>query len=178
MQKNYFFLCTTEPSKIPRTIQTRCMVLKLSLLKPLQIHKALLNIAQLEGLDASLCKVISSSCGGSLRQAITMLETGIVDASVEENGLPGALLLARLLSDKKFDLDGAMTLLGENKDESPESIRQIVRGYFTSCLLKSPTNRWFAYILLEFETPSIEQNKISDILLRVLKLNKKRETLC
>jgi hypothetical protein len=105
-----------------------------------------------------------------------MLESGIVSA-IEPEGLPEVVKLCRLLSESKFDLREVVDLLGGMKDESPESIRQVVRGYFTSCLLKSPTNKWFCYILDSFCEPVLESNKISDILLKVLKLNKKRESL-
>lgn len=180
---NYWFFCTTEVSKVPKTIRTRCTEYKLKPVKSSEILELLQEVASTECLAVPEEHVerIAGSCGGSPREALVKLQQadGLSEDEVEamlsvEQGIPGGYDLAKLLSKKDFDAKEVMDLLVTMKDESPEGIRQVVRAYFTTFVLRAPTNRWALLVLSAFEKPAIEQNYITDIVMRVATINKWR----
>lgn len=181
--KNFWFLCTTEISKVPRTIRTRCEEFKLGVVKANNLLAYIARINQNDRLSVSegLLKSIADKAQGSPRSALTLLgqvaglsEEDAVQFLEEEVAHAGAFELAKALSNKAFDIKKITGMLAEMKEESPEAIRQVVRGYFTSCVLKAPTNSYFKNVLVAFEPVSVEQNKITDILVRIIKIDKWR----
>jgi DNA polymerase-3 subunit gamma/tau len=80
-----FILATTELQKIPATIQSRCQVLSLARISVKDIEENLQRIADLEQskLQNGVASLISRAAGGSMRDAISMLDQSISGASDE-----------------------------------------------------------------------------------------------
>lgn len=181
---NYWFFCTTEISKVPRTIRTRSAEYKLKPVSASVITNLLDRVAEEEGLMLAegAFERIAGAVGGSPREALVKLQQadGLSMDELEailsvDQGVPGGYELAKMLSSKDFDLKGVMELLSGMKDESPEAIRQVVRAYFTTFVLRSPSNKWALGVLSEFEKPAVEQNYMTDIVMRVARINKWRQ---
>lgn len=178
---NYWFFCTTEISKVPKTIQTRCAKFKLKAVGMQEIMDLLTKVRDEECLavDDMVLSNIAGSAGGSPREALVRLQQadGLDEDEMEamlepEQALPMAFDLARLISKNSFDIKDAMGLCTSMKDESPEGIRQVVRAYFTTFVLRAPSNKYALGVLAEFEKPAIEQNRITDIVMRLARINK------
>lgn len=78
-------LCTTEPSKIPQTIQSRAVKIKLKRVRSSDIKKLIKDIMFKEGLDPIDDTVLSdivSRSSGRVREAITAVETYLASGSV------------------------------------------------------------------------------------------------
>ena len=182
-ERNYWFFCTTEVSKVPRTIRTRCTEYKLKPVGHDELMELLTEVRDTEALavaDEALERLAGSS-GGSPREALVKLQQadGLSEDELEamlsvDQGVPGGYDLAKMLADKSFELKEVMELLTKMKDESPEAIRQVVRAYFTTFVLRAPTNKWALSVLLAFERPAVEQNYITDIVMRVAQIHKWR----
>ncbi len=180
---NYWFFCTTEVSKVPRTIRTRSSEYKLKPVSQQAIADLLMEVRDMEALavDDEMISRLAGSVSGSPREALVKLQQcdGLSEDELEamlsvDQGVPGGYDLAKLLSDKSFEAKEVMDLLTQMKDESPEAIRQVVRAYFTTFILRAPTNRWALLVLSAFEKPAIEQNYITDIAMRVATIIKWR----
>jgi DNA polymerase-3 subunit gamma/tau len=72
-----WLLCTTEPTKIPRTIRTRCQHLPLRPVTRAALLQHLASIAEREGLAVApaVLEACAAEAKGSVRQALTNLET-------------------------------------------------------------------------------------------------------
>lgn len=180
---NYWFFCTTEISKVPRTIRTRCAEYKLKPVSAAKIVELLTEVRDVEAIEASdeTIQRLAGSVEGSPRAALLRLQQadGLTEEELEallsvDQGIPGGYDLAKMLSNKEFDPKEVMGLLTTMKDESPEGIRQVVRAYFTTFLMRAPSNRWALLVLSAFEKPAVEQNYITDIVIRIATLVKWR----
>lgn len=178
---NYWFFCTTELSKVPRTVQTRCATYRLNTVSASLITDLLHRVNDEEklGIDKDYLVKIAESVQGSPREALVKLQQsiGLTEEEIQtliaqDSGIPLAFDFAKSISKSSFEIEEVMKLLALLKDESPESIRQVTRAYFTTFVLRSPSNRYALGVLNEFETPSLEQNRITDIVLRVARINK------
>jgi len=71
-----FFFCTTEPQKIPVTIQSRCQRFDFAGVATGSIAERLLQIAEAEGVPAEreAIDLIARRAGGSMRDAQSLLE--------------------------------------------------------------------------------------------------------
>lgn len=78
-----FILATTEPDKLPLTIKSRCLQLKLKPISSENISIHLQNILKSEKIDFEIkaIKDISKFSAGSMRDAITTLELIIISLS-------------------------------------------------------------------------------------------------
>lgn len=180
---NFWFFCTTEVSKVPRTIRTRCAELKLKPVPASAMVSLLSEVRDEECLavdDDAIARLAGSVAGSPREGLIKLLQADGLDGnelealiSVEQ-GIPGGYELARMLSDKTFEPSEVMKLLTSMKDESPEGIRQVVRAYFTTFVMRAPSNRWALIVLSEFEKPATEQNYVTDIVMRVARIVKWR----
>lgn len=71
-----FMFCTTEPNKLPQAILNRVQRYNISKIPQVQIRERLRYICQQEGFinyDGT-CDLISKTCGGCMRDAITSLD--------------------------------------------------------------------------------------------------------
>ena len=178
----YWFFCTTEGNKVPKTIRTRCVSYALKDVPWRPLIELLTKVAAKEGMDvdAPVIEVAAEEASGSPRQALVNLATiehckDVEEARAALNRMAGdkqAFDLARLISKPTYSFEAACSLLKELKEVPPESIRHTVRAYATTTILNSPENRWARGVLMAFEAPAIESNQISDILCRLITLEK------
>lgn len=181
-ERTRWFLCTTEVSKVPSTIRTRCQELKLKAVPQSTLAELLRDIAGKEkwDVDEQAMNLIACSSGGSPRRAVLLLQQareldldGIEELLAEEQGIPGGYELAKALMGNGT-LKDCMELCKEMVGESPEAIRQTVRAYFTTVVMNNPMNTKAKQVLHAFEKPAIEQNRITDIVMRLMLIFKWR----
>ena len=74
-----FILATTEQHKVPITILSRCQKYRFRLLSTNEIAKAIKNIAQKDNfeIDDEALKIIITASGGSMRDALSLLDQAI-----------------------------------------------------------------------------------------------------
>lgn len=177
----YWFFCTTDIGRIPDTIKTRCSTYQL---KPVSINalsELLIKIADKEQFQVSddVIDVCVKEAQGSPRQAISNLAAcaDIVDrieaARLLKSALTGqgeAIDLARLLV-RGATWTQLLPILNKIKDQSAESIRQVVRAYVTTALLDNKDENSVVSgmaILEQFSQPFVNTNDgISPILLAI-----------
>ena len=178
----YWFFCTTEPNKIIKTVRTRCVTHTLKDVPWRALLKLLDRVAKAEGIEVheDILDVCAEEAGGSPRQALINLmsvqhTTSVDDARQALNRTSAAkeaFDLARMIIKKDYNFSAAMALVKDIKDTPPESIRQVIRAYATTTVINSPDNTWARGVLMAFESPSIEQNQISDIVCRLITMEK------
>ena len=108
-----FILATTESQKIPLTILSRCQRYRFRLLSSQEIIGALKKIIDTEGfrIDSKALEVITASSGGSMRDALSLLDqvisfsSGDVSAKVIEELL--GFLPKEIISSTTVALAGA-----------------------------------------------------------------------
>lgn len=71
-----FIFCTTEPNKIPVTIQNRMQRFNIAKIGAQEIKDRLIYVCQQEGFInyEDTCELISKLCDGCMREALTMLD--------------------------------------------------------------------------------------------------------
>ena len=79
-----FIFATTDDDKVPETIKTRCMCLDFKHLSPKDISAHLAVICQCEKIkaDQEAIDLISASCDGGLRRALSYLEAVLAQGSI------------------------------------------------------------------------------------------------
>lgn len=141
----YFALCTTEPEKIPKTVQTRCVSLTYKPLSSDDLFELLASVCDKEGFDTpdEILDVVATESNGSPRQALTNLAKVHACKSVDDAcsllELPDqskdAIELARLLvSGKGLSWETSMKLLS-SIESTPESLRLLIVNYTSKVLM-------------------------------------------
>lgn len=164
----YFFLCTTDPKKLIKAIQTRCTKVEVKAQEPDTLYRLLRRVSKKEELEISkeILQEISENSDGSPRQALVLLEqvSGMEDEKdmrrVIEMGpdeKAETIELCRvLLNAKKFN--EVSPILRELTEPEPEQIRYAVLGYMNSVLVKSGNHR--AAVVIEcFQDPFYNSGK-------------------
>ncbi|MCL1901723.1 MAG: DNA polymerase III subunit gamma/tau, partial [Firmicutes bacterium] len=74
-----FILATTEQHKIPVTILSRCQRYRFKLISTKEIANAIKNIGQKEGfeIDDDALSIVVSASGGSMRDALSLLDQAV-----------------------------------------------------------------------------------------------------
>jgi DNA polymerase III gamma/tau subunit len=172
----FWFFCTTEPDRVLPTIRTRCVTFSLKDVPYRAILRLVASVAKKEGIELleEILDVAAYLANGSPRQALVNLAIIKHCTSSDEarealnraRGSAEAVHLARALSKK--DWTTAFKALRSIKDE-PESVRLTVFHYFVAIFMREQNapDPWVLTVLGQFETPSVERNKMGDILLRV-----------
>lgn len=156
----YFFLCTTDPQKLIKTIRTRCCEMPVRNLAVDELVKLQKRVKKREELDVSeeVLEDIASSSNGSARTALVLLdkisnlpkgqhETAI-EAQLEE--MNEAIELCRALIKKESW--GRITNILKKLKTDPETVRWNVLGYARAVLLKKNSGQ--AYIVIDcFKEP-------------------------
>ncbi len=150
----YFFLCTTDPGKLLKTILTRCCEMPVRLLTHDELNTLVRRVAKREKTDVSddVLEEIVSSAQGSARTALVLLDkvlnlnederiAAIQAKLAEENE---AIDLCRALI-KKEQWSKVAGILRNLKGE-PESIRYAVLGYARAVLLKTKNTQAYSII--------------------------------
>jgi DNA polymerase-3 subunit gamma/tau len=126
-----FIFATTNPEKIPKTVQSRCLQLNLKTVGGSILTNHLKKIIELEGIsyDQESIELIASSASGSVRDALTLLDqaiahgNGILDSN-NVNQLLGTIDNTLLMSLLDSIIDGrgeeAFNCLYKIEELSPE----------------------------------------------------------
>lgn len=147
----YFFLCTTDPSKLIKAVKSRCTEIKTTVLPEEKIVNILRRVNKLEelGISKTTLLSISKKAEGSPRNALVMLEQisnadsdeaieKILDSKGNEDDTEVIELARALLNEKNKWKDIAIILrkLKDNgKLDDVETIRYIVLGYMNSVIM-------------------------------------------
>jgi DNA polymerase III gamma/tau subunit len=173
----YFALCTTEDSKIPEAIRTRCLAYSLKSVKfdPLMDLLEMVVAAERMKPFDGLLEMIARACNGSPRQALVMLAMTISCEDEKE----AARLLEQPLDNKdiiylcRMMMNGGLTwekvtsTLKAMSETNPESIRIVIVNYLNSCLMGSKSEKQTTMLLdmqREFLVPCNTSDKFAPIL--------------
>jgi DNA polymerase III subunit gamma/tau len=142
----YWFICTTNYGKIPKTIQTRCLRYVLQPCTEETLLELLIKVVDAEAFKVSdqVLEIIARAAEGSPRQALTYLEAcqsaeSVADAqylmgSAEQ--VKEVIDLSRMLVKGKIDWIGCVRLIKEINADA-ESIRIQVVSYLAGCLTRA-----------------------------------------
>lgn len=156
----YFFLCTTDPQKLLKTILTRCCHLPVRFLLEEEIELLVRRVSKKEEivLDKSLVEDIAEHAQGSARQALVLLDKirnlpkkdrakALQHQGDEE---AEAIELCRALI-KKASWKTVAKILKQIKSE-PETVRWAVLGYARAVLLSTKNHQAYE-VICAFENP-------------------------
>jgi DNA polymerase-3 subunit gamma/tau len=144
----YWMLCTTEPGKIPKTIQTRCLKYDLKPVGEELIYELLQSVAEVEGFETpdEIIAALAEDAGGSPRQGLVWLEACAHAKSVKEARIiiqsatqsREAIDLAKwLLSGRGQTWAEAVKFVKALENTDAESTRIMLMNYFSSVLLNT-----------------------------------------
>lgn len=133
-----FIFCTTEPSKVPETIQNRVQMYALSKIRPATIEARLNEIARAEGATGyeDSTKFISNQCDGGMRTGISMLEKALslskamsLESTVRVLGKTPYTAMF-FITNALIDMDARKVINGiERLDELGENIPDFIDEY-------------------------------------------------
>lgn len=162
----FWMFCSTEPGKIPRTIQTRCIKYDLRPLDEDSIAQVLLKVIDGERLQVGddVLEAIINECEGSPRQALVLLESCHYAATASEARKlmrsaaksKEAIDLCRFLVKPRGGWAEAMKIIKALEGTEAESIRVTVINYLKTAAIDAKSNdRAIEYLrLIEcFSTP-------------------------
>lgn len=157
----YWFLCTTEADRVLLTGKTRCVRYELKAVSKNDLFDLLDRVAASEKMkvDEGIIDLCAREAYGSARQALSNLakcagaetraEAADLLASAEESS--EAIDLARALIKNASWLTIA-DILNRLKDQNPESVRHVVKGYLTTAALGTKADKQ-AGLLIELLEP-------------------------
>lgn len=156
----YFFLATTDPQKLIKTIRNRCTHIPL---KPVarpsltNLIKRVCSKIKFE-LDEDVLEEILKESEGSPRRALVLLDVvreheeiedqleSIKDSSTERTAIEICRILFRTGGSRNWK---EMSSVLQSLEEDPEGLRRMILGYARSCLLKQPKLASRAAIVIE-----------------------------
>lgn len=162
MRHVYYILATTDPTRLLKTIQTRCTEIKVQPLTPEQTGGLIKDVSKKEGikLTPALIERIVDCSEGSPRKALVFLyQVSKVKSElarlelVQPSGMRHqAIELCRVLMKANKhqwrDVCGVLKTI----DEDPEGIRRLMLAYFASILSKQVNKKAFD-VMLAFSEP-------------------------
>jgi len=164
----YFFLATTDPQKLLRTVLTRCTEVKLRALTEKEILVLLDKVLREEKRDLSdaVLDEIAKASEGSARKALVLLEQAL-HVEGEENQIEAiqstseqqeeAIELVRSLFAPQKDWATTAALLKKLEMEDPETIRWLTLAYARKVLLSGGRAAGQAFKIIDiFSRPFYE----------------------
>jgi replication-associated recombination protein RarA len=155
-----WFLCTTEPGKVPQTIKTRCSVIPLAPVAEPDMRRLYARVAEAEGvkLPDEVRAVIIRQAEGSPRQMLVNLAMCRDARSRKE---ASAILRDARESDAVVELckflmargswPAACAILDKLADEPPESVRIAVCNYLGGALRRAGSDKQACALLALLE---------------------------
>lgn len=174
----YWFFCTTEASKVPTTIKTRCAAYTLKPVAERAMRQLFDKVDEAEHMELSdeVADLIIREAGGSPRQmlvnmavcqgagtrkdAATLLRSAI--------GSEGAIELCRFLMGTGRSWGKAMAIVGKLTSESPEGVRIVVSNYFAKVAMGAKSDKAAAYaahVLECFDEPYNQSDGLAPLVL-------------
>ena len=139
----YFFICTTDPSKIIQTVRTRCTSVAFASVGPEDMQTLLRRTAKEVkfALDDEVEEKIIQVAEGSPRLAMVLLNSILTEENsakqleviIKNDPKKDAFELCRLLISPATKWPAVAALLKGIEGE-PESLRHMVLAYATSCM--------------------------------------------
>ena len=140
----WFFLCTTEPNKLKKTIHTRATVFKFRELTVRELSGLATDVATKEKaeLDEEVADRIGENSEGSPRKALVLLDQIInidgteaqLDAIEKSDHRSEGIELARMLLNPRSSWADVAALL-KNVAGEPEGLRRLILGYMSAVML-------------------------------------------
>ncbi len=169
----YFFLCTSEPQKIKKTVQTRCTQITMNNIPKKDLHGLVTTVAKNE--KAKVHKTVMDKlleiADGSARQALVLLQ-GVINIKDKEEQIEvlesadtksHAEFIARLLLDGSgkswTKLKKVLAEMKQRKDD-PEALRYMVLGYVTAVALKNDKLAPRCHVIFESFCENFYDSKI------------------
>lgn len=161
----YFFLCTTDPQKLLKTVIDRCHRFFVESLGIKQLMELLNTVCDAEGVAVpnDVRRQIAEDADGSPRAALVVLDS-IIDMN-EKDMLAAA---ARKAEEQKEAIELCRALIKADKwmsiakilkgmgDYDPETVRLAVLGYCQSILLKEDSAR--AWVVMDAFRDPFDRN--------------------
>lgn len=146
----YWFFCTTNGAKIPKSIQSRCAQYTLKGLSEADLEKVVARVVKREKMQVSegVMQIICREAYGSPRQAISNLVKCIdVKTAREASAILGAaqdsepvIELARFIL-KPGSWAKAMAIVAKLENENPEGVRIVIANYLASVLKRANSDK-------------------------------------
>jgi len=175
----FWFLCTTEPGKVPPTIKTRFARIDLKPVDNEELHELLKAVCKAEGikLASGVADVVVKEAGGSPRQLLVNLETA---QDAEDRAEAAKMLHSAQDNDAvrelcQFITNGgnwvkATAILKRLEGERPESVRIIICNYLAAVLKNTNSDKKampLLYALEQFSTPFNESENMAPLVLAI-----------
>ncbi len=176
----YWFFCTTNPGKIPKTIQQRCLIYSLLEVSNTELFDFLCGIDDKEELNVpdEVIHACVKAAGGSPRQALvnyakctkckTRKEAAELLQSVAGVDAPAVKLAQALVQSRKWS--NIQPILDSLKETNPEEIRHTVRGYVSKVILGTKDSnkaQGLFRILDAFSEPFNPQDQFTPVIIAV-----------
>lgn len=174
----YWFLCTTEPDKVPVAIRNRCAAFEMKSVSADDLFKLLCKVADDEGFSTpdEVLDLIANESDGSPRQALAYLEVAHDAPNTEK---ASALLrsvtqrsepveIARGLASGKLTFSQARQLVAGMADEPAEGARRLIYAYLSKVLMNAKDDRAasnLVEILAALQTPMPTEAKMPELLI-------------
>ena len=174
-----WIFCSTEPTKIPKNIKTRCHIYELKKVEASKIRDLLSRISDTEkfNVDKQILTYIAMKAEGSPRQAIKFLDMSrglpldkvreLIKAKGPEEGSPEIVKLCQIIVSRRPFLE-ALEALKAIEGFTNESIRITVLAYLTKCVYGSKSvdnTKYLLQAISAFSSPYIEYEKNAPILI-------------
>lgn len=153
----FWFFCTTNVAKVPKTIQTRCTHIQLKSVSDSDLEEIYDNVCEAENIDvpADIGKMIVKEAQGSARQLLVNLAAcrdvrkkaeaaEVLRTALETDG---TIELCRYIAGGKTNWPAAMAIVKKIEDQNYEGVRIIVMNYMGSALKGAKTEREAAFFL-------------------------------
>jgi DNA polymerase-3 subunit gamma/tau len=143
----YWCFCTTEPGKIPKTIKTRCIEYRLTLVAKEELYSLLERVTKKEKIDIDdeILELISRRSEGSPRQALVYLAQVRYCTDKKQ-----ALSLMQTVEGEEGDVADLCRQIAGNPDwekiqyylcalngQNPEGIRIVITNWLSKIILNS-----------------------------------------
>jgi DNA polymerase-3 subunit gamma/tau len=175
----FWFLCTTEIDKVPKTIQTRCTSVTLKAVSNEDLRKLVEHVAKTERYKASdgVIDLVVREAGGSPRQVLVNLAacSDVTDRKEAADLLKSAAeaedinVLAQFLL-KPGSWKTAMNIVNKLENENPESIRIRICNYMAKVARSAETPERVCQILSilsAFGTPYRDSENLGPLLMSI-----------
>lgn len=177
---SYWFFCTTEPSRVPPTIISRCSKYVLRAVEDDDLESLCIDVCKAEGfkLRDDIIRLIAVEAAGSPRQMLVNLELcrdakdrrQAADLLQSARASEPVVELCRFITGKRGSWSRAMALVDKLEGESPESVRIVMCNYIAAALKSSTTDKAVCFhleMLDNFSTPYNASEGLAPLLLSI-----------
>lgn len=143
----YYFLCTTDPQKLKKTIITRSTEIRTKPLKQAVLKQLVQDVVGKEGktIESDVADKIAEIAEGSARKALVLLhqvidladEVDKLDALQKVDAKRAAVEIAKALMNPQTKWPVVAAII-KGVEEDPESIRRLVLAYVGAVALNKP----------------------------------------